>query len=266
MERMITFALNGAMGRMGKRIAALSMEDNELELIQPLEHEGHPCLGKSYGSFIGHPEMESKISSSLEKKVDGIIDFSSPKGLRAILEKAKASKIPLVSGTTGLEKEDMLALQEASQNIPILYSTNMSLGINLLRRLVREVARALGNDFDIELVEAHHNQKADAPSGTCMTLFEDICQVLKRDPQQVARYGREGKPGKRTKEEIGLHALRMGSVVGDHRVYFASQEEILELSHRAQSRDVFAKGALKGLKWIIHQKPGLYSMEDMLFG
>ena len=140
----------------------------------------------------------------------------------------------------------------------------MSLGVNLLRKLVRQAAQALGGEYDIEIVELHHREKVDAPSGTCLTLFQDICQELQQDSEEVGVYGRRGTK-RRTAKEIGLHALRLGGVVGEHTVYFASPQERLQLTHIAQSRDAFAQGALRAAQWILTKDTGLYSMEDVLF-
>lgn len=261
---MIKIALMGALGKMGNRIGHYILEDENCELAGLLDNPSHPDFGKEY-SLQGR-NLGLSPGRDLPEGTEVVIDFSSPGGTMASLEKCLEKKIPLVSGTTGLSDEELQKLKEASSQIPLLHSTNMSLGVNLLRRLVREASRALKEDFDIELVELHHHHKVDAPSGTCMTLYEDICHTLDRDPKQVGVYGRKGKPGPRTKEEIGLHALRLGGVVGEHTVYFCSEAERIELKHQAHSRDVFAKGAVRAAKWMAGKAPGFYTMEDVLFG
>ena len=171
---------------------------------------------------------------------------------------------PLVVGTTGLDAAGNAAMRAASAKIPIVFAPNFSVGVNTLFWLVRKAAAVLGEGFDVEVMEMHHNQKKDAPSGTAARLAEILCEARGLDPAKDVRHGREGLIGARTKTEIGMHALRGGDVVGDHTVFFAAQGERLEIVHRATSRDTFARGALRAARWALSQKPGLYSMEDVL--
>ncbi len=193
--------------------------------------------------------------------IDVAIDFSYPGNLELILESAVRRALPLVIGTTGLSPEQGAAIAAASAAIPIVWAENFSTGVTVLRRLARQATEALGEDFDIEIVETHHNQKADAPSGTAKALLRSV------DPEGAyARvYGREGRPGARGRE-IGVHSLRGGTVAGEHSVRFFGAMEEIELRHRADSREIFARGALRAAAFALRAKPGLYNMEDVLFG
>jgi len=189
------------------------------------------------------------------------IDFSYPGNLDAMLATAKARKMPLVIGTTGYSAEQEQQIREAAKELPIVWANNFSTGVTVLTRLVRQAAQALGDDFDIEITETHHRQKADAPSGTAKALLKAA------DPNGAhpVVHGREGRPGARG-HEIGIHALRGGTVAGEHSVHFFGMMEELELRHRADSREIFARGALRAARFAFEAKPGLYNMEDVLFG
>ena len=193
--------------------------------------------------------------------VDAAIDFSFPGNLTMVLETALRRNLPLVIGTTGLTKEQGEEIKAASSQIPIVWANNFSTGVTVLCRLARMAAQALGEEFDVEIIETHHKMKEDAPSGTAKALLNAV------DPQGEAErvYGREGRPGKRGKE-IGVHAVRGGTVAGEHSVKFFGQLEEIELRHRADSREIFARGALKAAAFAAGAKPGLYDMEDVLFG
>ena len=190
------------------------------------------------------------------------LDFSYPGNLDMMLENAMARGIALVIGTTGLSSEQEKQIAEAAKVIPIVRALNFSTGMAVMRRLVRMASQALSEDFDIEIVETHHNQKEDAPSGSAVALLESA------DPNGEYKVlcGREGRPGKRTKREIGVHSLRGGTVAGEHSVMFYGPMEEIELRHRADSREIFARGALRAAKFAANAKPGLYSVEDVLFG
>lgn len=262
---MIKIAVNGALGRMGRRISNIVIKDERCHLVGALEHVDNPQLGKSLGNFIELP-CKTEVTTEIPEDTQVLIDFSLPPGLEGRIPECMEKKIALVSGTTGLTESQLAKLREAAQVIPVLHGTNMSLGVNLLRRLVRQAAQSLGDDFDIEIVELHHHHKIDAPSGTALTLYEDICETLDRDPKDTAVHGREGKTGKRSRKEIGLHALRLGDVVGEHTVYFCNEGEKIELKHTAHTRDAFAQGAVHAARWIAGKPVGLYSMENVLFG
>jgi 4-hydroxy-tetrahydrodipicolinate reductase len=193
-----------------------------------------------------------------------VIDFTSHVGVPAtIAVVAKAGKA-LVIGTTGLTRDEQAALDKAAVRVPIVYAPNMSVGVNLLFRLVGQVAKTLGSGYDVEIVEAHHNQKKDAPSGTARKLAENIAAALGRDLEHDGVYGREGIVGARGPNEIGVHAVRAGDIVGEHTVIYAGPGERIEITHRAHSRDTFARGALRAAKRVVGKPPKLYSMLDVL--
>lgn len=237
----MNIALIGS-GRMGRMLESLCEKDEGLHVAGFVGRTGYASLA----------DME---------QVDVALDFSYPGNLESLLACAVAKKIPLVIGTTGLSEEQGEAIRKASGEIPIVWADNFSTGVTVLCRLARLAAQSLGDDFDIEIVETHHRMKEDAPSGTAKQLLSCI------DPEHDYRIvcGREGRPGKRG-HEIGVHAVRGGTVAGEHSVHFFGQMEEIELHHRADSREIFARGALKAATFAIQAKPGLYNMEDILFG
>ena len=193
-----------------------------------------------------------------------MIDFSLPAGTMRRLDTCVEREIPMVIGTTGLDDHQTGKVRAASKIIPIVFAPNMSIGVNLLFSIVGSVARALGEDYDVEIVETHHRFKKDAPSGTALKLAEAIAEATGRDLKKDARYGRRGAVGERASSEIGIHAVRGGDVVGEHTVTFATLGERVELTHKAGSRETFARGALRAAKFLLTQKPALYSMLDVL--
>lgn len=237
----MNIALIGS-GKMGRMLESLCEKDDGLHVAGFVGRTGYASLA----------DME---------QVDVALDFSYPGNLESLLACAVAKKIPLVIGTTGLSEEQGEAIRKASGEIPIVWADNFSTGVTVLCRLARLAAQSLGDDFDIEIVETHHRMKEDAPSGTAKQLLSYI------DPEHDYRIvcGREGRPGKRG-HEIGVHAVRGGTVAGEHSVHFFGQMEEIELHHRADSREIFARGALKAAAFAIQAKPGLYNMEDILFG
>jgi 4-hydroxy-tetrahydrodipicolinate reductase len=210
--------------------------------------------------------MDVTLAGNLDRGADVLVDFSTPEGTLARCGEATGRATALVIGTTGLTDQQAAAVYLAAETLPVIHAANYSLGVNLLSRIVAEVAKALGEDFDIEITEAHHNQKADAPSGTAMTLARSVAAAMGYEWPKALVHGRSGRPGARPNRQIGMHALRLGSVVGDHTVYFGSEFERVELTHRAETRDVFAAGALRAAKWLAGRSPGLYTMDNVLFG
>ena len=229
-------------GRMGRMIDAVCAQDEALHVA----------------GFVG-PDACSNLDEIAD--VDVAIDFSYPGNLEMMLESATRRHIPLVIGTTGLTKAQEDAIEAAAKTIPIVYAHNFSTGVAVMRRLVRMAAEALGDEFDIEIVETHHNQKEDAPSGTALALLKSADP----DGEYDVVYGRQGRPGKRGRE-IGMHALRGGTVAGEHSVHFFGKMEEIELRHRADSREIFARGAVRAAKFAVDAKPGLYTVDDVLFG
>ncbi len=261
----IKIAINGAAGRMGRRLMSLTCADEELELIAAIESVGNPVIGKAISELEPSANVSTAVMTALQGKIDVVVDFSAPEAIIGLLEQIASLNSALVIGTTGFDAEQEERINKASMLIPIVMAPNMSLGVNLLFKLAGEVASLLGEEYNIEIVEAHHNQKADAPSGTALGLAKSICEATNRSLEKDLVHGRSGKPEARTSKEIGMHAIRMGSVVGDHTVNFCSNSERIELSHHAQNRDVFVTGALRAAKWVCGKKPGLYTMQDVLF-
>ena len=263
---MIHIAINGATGRMGRRLVALTAEDAELKLVAALDHAGCGLVGQDAGRVAGAEEIGVQISSTLQANVvtpDVMIDFSVQPAVLAVVKLCVEQGIPLVTGTTGLTDADQQAIEHATKTIAVLQAPNMSLGVNLLFALAGQVARQLGDDYDIEVVEAHHRFKQDAPSGTAMGLIESICDATGKDIHKDVKHGRSGNDP-RVSGEIGVHALRLGDEVGRHTVSFATLGEEVQLTHRASTRDTFAKGALRAARWLNGKPTGRYTMKDVL--
>lgn len=237
-------AILGAAGRMGKMLTALA-----------------PSAGLEVVSKV---DIAEGYDREWSPEVEGIIDFSYHTAVPPAIAKAAAAGIPYVIGTTGLTAEEQAAVGEAAKLIPVVQSGNYSLGVNLLLELVKRASAALGSAYDIEVVEMHHKHKKDAPSGTALMLAKAAAQGRGQDLDSCAVYGRKGDIGERPQGEIAIHALRGGSVVGDHTVMFAGDVERVELTHRAQSREAFAAGALAALKWAKGRPPRIYSMRSVL--
>lgn len=247
---MIKVMVNGCTGTMGKILVNLIQEDDCLKFVCGVSRSA--CEGLTYKCYDS--------MNSVTEDVDVIIDFSHHSTLDDMLEYALKTKTALVIATTGYSDEALNKINEASKQIPILLSYNMSLGINVLLKLVKEAAKSL-SDFDIEIVERHHNRKVDAPSGTAIMISNAIKEVL---PHLENNHGRQGHTGKRNKNELGIHALRCGTIVGEHDILFAGNQERLELKHAAQSNTIFGNGAIAAAKFIVNQKPGYYTMCDIL--
>ncbi|WP_373469898.1 4-hydroxy-tetrahydrodipicolinate reductase [Candidatus Endomicrobiellum cubanum] len=248
----------GAAGRMGKTIINLAIENSDFEVIVALEYEGNKAIGR------GDPIISSiNDLGKVLKGTDVVIDFTNPESTLNNLEHIKQYNVPVVIGTTGFSVEQRQKIEDFSKSIPILLSPNMSVGVNILFKLVKEVTKKIP-DYDIEILELHHNKKKDAPSGTAARLAEIAASAKCENIKDIAVYGRHGSSCTRAKEEIGVFSIRAGDIVGDHTVYFVGQGERIELTHRASSRDTFASGALKAAKWLVKQKSGLYDMADVL--
>ena len=261
---MIKIAIAGAAGRMGRRIAALAIESEQFDIVAALEMPGHPAIGQDMGELAGVGRFGVKVADAMEGRPDVLIDFTLPEGTMHWLDVCRGQKVPLVIGTTGLTESQQAAVADAAAIVPIVHAANMSVGVNLLLKIVAEVAAALGADYDIEIAETHHRFKKDAPSGTAIALAKSICEALGKDYGQVAVLGRGGQCP-RPKGEIGLHALRVGDTVGEHAVYFGNLGETITIAHSAHTRDTFARGALRAAQWIVARQSGLYNMQDVLF-
>lgn len=249
---MIKILLSGANGRMGKAITRLVKESDMAEIVCGVDlntesTEGFPV----YACF-----------DAVQETPDVIIDFSNPANFENLMAFAKAKRLPLVVATTGLSKEQTEAMKQAASEIPVFFSANYSLGVNLICELAKKAARFLGDGFDIEIVERHHNQKLDAPSGTALAIADSINEALEQPAHYV--YDRHSVRKKREKTEIGIHAVRGGTIVGDHTVIFAGNNEVIELKHSAASREIFATGAVKAGIFMAGKTPGFYNMTDLI--
>lgn len=260
----LRIAIPGAAGKMGRILIRVIAESAHLRLAAALERDGSPALGQDAGLLAGAGALGVRVSPfEGELDADVLIDFTSPQATVGLIERAAAARVGAVIGTTGLGESERAAIERASSEIPIVFSANMSLGVNVLFGLLRQAARTLGADYDIEIVETHHRHKRDAPSGTALAMAHVLTDELQRDMGEL-RYGRHGDVGPRTPKEIGIHAVRGGDVVGDHVVSFCGIGERVELSHRASSRETFARGALRAAEWLRDRDPGLYDMQDVL--
>jgi len=259
----LKLAVNGAAGRMGRRIVALAVESGVFEVVSAAEHPEHPQLGRDAGTLAGGEPLGVPVTEALGP-ADVIVDFSLPAGTVRAAEFAAANGVPLVVGTTGLGPAEKEKLAAAAQRTAVLVAANMSLGVNLLFKLVSEVATCLGEEYDIEIVETHHRFKKDAPSGTALELARRIAQAKGWVFPGCLRHGREGGDARRSAGTLGMHAVRLGDTVGVHSVLFGSLGETVELKHTAHTRDTFARGALRAARWLAGRPAGSYSMSDVL--
>ena len=264
---MIRAIVCGAAGRMGGRIIAMIREADDFILVGAVEQPNSASIGQDAGEVEGIGKLGVPVISDLGAVIgEGqvVIDFTAPAATLSHLAIAAQAKVPVVVGTTGFSAADLGGIKQHSLAVPCVFSPNMSVGVNLVFKVLAEVARALGDGYDIEIVETHHRLKKDAPSGTALKMAHVIAETLGRDLDKVGVYGRKGMVGARGKEEIAIHALRAGEVVGDHTVIFDGMGERIEVTHRAHTRDNFARGAQRAARWVIGRPPGLYDMQDVL--
>ncbi|MBP7653349.1 4-hydroxy-tetrahydrodipicolinate reductase [Candidatus Dependentiae bacterium] len=264
---MIKIGVVGATGRMGRMIINSIISNPKTVLSAGLERKGHPLLDKNIGDIIGCSEIKTNLTDNIKKFIDSsdvIIDFSSIESTLELLKNIKSKNKKIVIGTTGFSEKEIGIIKNFSKTNACVFSPNMSIGVNLLFKLAAETAASIGNMYDIEIIESHHNKKKDSPSGTASKIAEVITKAVKRDIKKCGVYGRKGITGERTKNEIGIHAVRAGDIVGEHTIIFAGGGERIELTHRAHSRETFANGAVNAAVWISNKKTGLYSMQDVL--
>jgi len=264
---MVDLVVAGAAGRMGGRIIALARESADLRVVAALERPGHPALSRDAGELagvgtIGVPVTADPAAVLTRDRV--LVEFTMPEATLEHLRVAAAQGARAVIGTTGLGPGQVEELKRLAGRTAVMFSPNMSVGVNLAFRVLALMARALGDEYDVEITEIHHRMKKDAPSGTAAKMAEVIAEALGRDLGQVGVYGRHGIVGERGPKEIGVHALRGGDIAGEHTVVFSTLGERLELTHRAHSRDTFAQGALRAIRFVAGAGPGLYSMHDVL--
>ncbi len=262
---MIQIAVAGAAGRMGRALVEACVRSNDLRLVAALERPGAPSLGADAGELAGVGKTGVVVRAGLDGQAfDVLVDFTNPAATLAHLDYCRQHGRRMVIGTTGFDTTGKAFIHTAATSIPIVFSANMSVGVNLCFKLLETAARALGEDVDVEIIEAHHRYKADAPSGTALRMGEIIAQVLGRDLQECAVYGRHGLSGERARRAIGFASIRAGDIVGEHTVLFAGGGERVEITHRSESRAIFAHGALRAARWLMRQGPGLYDMLDVL--
>ena len=257
----------GAAGRMGRRIGYMVNEHPELQVAGGFERPDNPNVGKDMGELGGYGANGVLVAGDLEAVIDQgdvIIDFTFHEATMNIARQAARKNTAMVIGTTGLSQENLEELAGLCAHFPCVQAPNMAVGVNVLFKLAAKVAAILGNDYDMEIVEAHHRMKKDAPSGTAMKLGEVMAQAVGRSLEKDGVFSRHGIIGERTDTEIGLQTIRAGDIVGEHTVYFAGAGERLELTHRAHSRDNFARGAALAAAWVVKQSNGLYNMFDVL--
>lgn len=250
---MINLIIHGCNGKMGQVVAKMAAADPDIHIVAGIDK--FPDTKKNDFPVYSIP-------AQCQESADIIIDFSVASALPSLLEWAVAGQIPVIIATTGLSEEDYTLIEKSSSSIPVFISSNMSLGVNLMSELVQKAAAVLGTEFDVEIIEKHHNQKIDAPSGTAYFLADAINEVFLNSKHYT--YGRHSKIDKRANNEIGIHSVRAGTIVGEHNVIFAGRDEVLEVTHTAYSKQIFAAGALAAVKFLINRMPGLYTMKDMM--
>ena len=264
---MTRVAILGAAGRMGRALIQTLAAEPQASLAAALDRAGAADLGRDASVLAGLPESSVLLGADLAAAlpgVDVVIDFTRPDGTMAALQACLDQRKALVIGTTGLDAEQKAAIAEAAKTIPVCFSANYSVGVNVCLRLLRIAAQTLGEGYDVEIVEAHHRHKVDAPSGTALRMGEAVADALGRKLEDCAVYGREGHTGARDGNTIGFATVRGGDVVGDHTVMFLGEGERVEISHKASSRTNFARGALRAAVWLAGRPAGLYDMQDVL--
>jgi 4-hydroxy-tetrahydrodipicolinate reductase len=264
---MTRVAIAGAAGRMGKMLVQAVHEAQGLQLGAAFEREDSTLLGADAGEVAGVAALDVAITADPAAQsdlFDVVIDFTVPAATLALAKVCLANGKAMVVGTTGFTDSELADLHQAAESIALFMAPNMSVGVNLVFKLIEIAAGALGDSVDVEVMETHHRHKVDAPSGTAVRMGEVLAQTLGRDLATVAQYGREGITGERKRETIGFHSLRTGDVVGDHMVVFAGEGERIEITHRANSRMNFAQGAIRAVAWLKGKPPGLYDMQELL--
>ncbi len=264
---MINVLVTGAAGRMGGRVISLLLQEDGIDLVGATEVGGHPSVGNDVGEIMGTGKIGVLVSDNLEKaalRADVVVDFTNPKATLDAASYASSTGKPMVIGTTGFSQDEKGRLEKLASRFACVISPNMSIGVNVMFEITKKLAELLGNEFDVEIIEAHHRDKKDSPSGTAMRLGEIIAESTGRNFSRVARFERHGHVGKRGPDEIGIQAIRGGDIIGEHSVWFCGNGERVEVTHRATDRDNFARGAILALRWIIGKPPGVYNMRNVL--
>ena len=264
---MIKILISGSAGRMGRTLVAATAQNPHTELTAAIEHQGSRWLGADAGDLAGIGTLGVTLGDDLEAAVPGsdvVVDFTVPEATMANLAVCRAADKPMVIGTTGFDAAQRRELARTAETLPVVLAPNFSAGVNLTFKLIELAARALGEDYDIEVIEAHHRHKLDAPSGTALRMGEIVAAALGRDFDSSAVYSRQGHTAERDRKSIGFASVRGGDIVGEHTVLYAGLGERLEITHRASSRMTFANGAVRAAVWLVEQKAGLYDMQDVL--
>jgi len=263
----LNIAVTGAAGRMGRALITACDLNENTQLSAAIERPGNTLVGSDAGDLAGLGPLNITVSDNLEDVIDSfetLIDFTSPQSSLQNLETCVKHGKNLIIGTTGFDETGKQKISEAAKSIAVVFAPNMSVGVNLCLKLLDTAARILGDDVDIEVIEAHHRHKVDAPSGTAIRMGEVVANALGRDLAESAVYGREGITGARDRKTIGFETIRAGDIVGDHTVLFAAEGERVEITHKASSRMTFANGAVRAANWLQQQPAGLYDMQDVL--
>jgi len=266
---MTRIAITGAAGRMGRALIEATLAAPGCQLVAAVERAGHDLTGVDVGELVGQGPKGVPLVDDLEVAlargdVDVVIDFTTPEATLAHVAACNAAGVRMVIGTTGFTAEQRAQLEAAAQQRAMVVAANYSVGVTLSLKLIELAARVLGDNVDVEIIEAHHRHKVDAPSGTALRMGEAVAKVLGRDLAQCAVYGREGQTGARDRTTIGFATVRAGDIVGEHTVMFADVGERLEITHKASSRMTFAQGAVRAAQWVMARDNGLYDMEDVL--
>jgi 4-hydroxy-tetrahydrodipicolinate reductase len=262
-------AIHGAAGRMGRAVIQTALATPGVKLVAAIDRKDNAELGEDVGSVVGQADVGIAVGHAIDptnEPFEVLIDFTQPEATLAALEQCRAHKKAMVIGTTGFTPEQRKVIEQAAREIPICTAANFSIGVNVVLSLLGDAARLLGDQYDVEILEAHHRHKTDAPSGTALAMGEELARALGRNLKDHAVYGREGQTGARTRQTIGFATVRGGDVVGDHTVMFLGEGERVEISHKATSRLNFAQGAVRAAQWLGGRGPGLYSMQDVLTG
>ena len=264
---MIKVAITGATGRMGKALIEATNANDNTQVAVALERPGSTVIGADAGEIAGVGNLGVALVDDVSKVTgdfDVLIDFTRPEVTLTNLEACRQAGRSIVIGTTGFTDEQKQQIEDAAKDISVVFAPNMSVGVNLCLKLLDMAARVMGNDVDIEVIEAHHRHKIDAPSGTALRMGEVVADALGRDLKECAVYGREGNTGERDRGTIGFETIRAGDIVGEHTVMFADIGERVEITHKASSRMTFANGAVRAASWVMQHKSGLYDMQDVL--
>lgn len=264
---MTKLAIIGAVGRMGKALVEASFLDATVQLTAAIDRPNSTAIGADAGELLGLGKIGVPVTEELDTvmgQFDVLIDFTAPDATMLHLELCRKAGKGIVIGTTGHTEEQKQIIHDAANDIPVVFAPNMSIGVTLCLKLLETAASVLGDEFDVEIIEAHHRHKLDAPSGTALRMGEVVAEALGRDLSECAVYGREGQTGERDHKTIGFETIRAGDIVGDHTVMFAGIGERVEITHKASSRMTFAKGAVRAAGWLSSQGKGLYDMQDVL--